>query len=129
LYRLDARLLEAGGNDIARQKIKDFNNIRELRVTELRVSTRYQLIVRLVNIATNNRGTESDPLIIEVAAPPSPAARPSPAPRPSPSPAPVARTTTASTKKGGKSRKSPRTIKVESIRLQNRKAKTKRQKK
>jgi hypothetical protein len=99
-------LLEAGGNDIARQKIKDFFNIRQLRVTELRTSTRYQLIVRLVDKATNNRGTQSDPLIIEIIAPPSPAPAPRPAPRPSPAAAAM-----SSEKKGGKSRKSARTLK------------------
>jgi len=115
LYKLEAKLLNENDNNITNVKIKDTSNVRELRVEELKLSSSYKLTVKLVNKSNNMKSTESNMITITIAPPP----------------AIPARTTTASAsaKKGGKSRKSARTIEVESIPLQNKKARTKRQRK
>ena len=88
LYKLDARLFNPNGNNIASTKIKNFNNIRELTVSELQASVKYQLTVKLVNKATNKKSVDSNTLTIEILIAPIPAPRPAPNPSPIPSPNP-----------------------------------------
>ena len=82
LYKLDARLLNPNGNNIASTKIKNINNIRELTVSELQASVKYQLTVKLVNKATNKKSVDSNTLTIEIliASIPAPRSAPNPAP-------------------------------------------------
>jgi sugar lactone lactonase YvrE len=89
LYKLEARLLNPNGVNIASTKIKNIDNIRELTVSELQVSIRYQLTVKLVNKTTNNKSVDSNTLTIVITPPPAPRPAPRPSPRPAPRPAPA----------------------------------------
>jgi len=103
LYRIEPRLIEAGGNNLTNIKIKDFSNIRQLTINELRLSQNYTLTVTLVNKATNMKSAASEPLIINITAP---------------APAPAVR------RGGGNIKMSPRVITIKSIPIKKSKKKS-----